>query len=170
LIKLENSCIPVSISQIVQSAIRASENFPETKSLYGDIYNRYCNYGLLNKKIVLDRAVEITKPFIENICISDLPSTRNWKEIFDFSQSFNIDKYYSSENITEKTARLKAYFHSRRLIDSDSITELRAVLSDCVKEQGLTGNSNPDYGQLSFAGAIISKMNNIICNKLWEDK
>jgi hypothetical protein len=170
LIKLENSCVPVSISQIVQSAIKTSENFPETKSLYENIYNRYCNYDLLNKKIVLDKAVEITKPFIENICMSDLPSSRNWKEVFDFSQSFNIDKYYSSKNITEKTAYLKIFYSNRRLVDSDSVTELRAVLSNYVKEQNLTRNSNPNYEQLSFTSGIISKINNIIYNKLWEDK
>jgi len=49
LIKLDNSCVSVSISQIVQSAIKASANYPEMKSLYKDIYKRYCNYDLLNK-------------------------------------------------------------------------------------------------------------------------
>jgi hypothetical protein len=48
LIKLENSCVPVSISQLVQSVIRTSDNFPEMKSLYENIYDSYCNYDLLN--------------------------------------------------------------------------------------------------------------------------
>jgi hypothetical protein len=170
LIKLENSCVPVSINQIVQSAIKASENFPEMKSLYENIYNRYCNYDLLNKKILSDKTAEITKTFIEDISISDIPSSRIWKEVYDFSQTFDIDKYSKSNNISEKTTYLKIYFSNRRLIDSESITELRAVLSNYIKEQNLSRNSNPNYEQLSFTGGIISKINNIIYNKLWEDK
>jgi len=170
LIKLENSCVPVSISQIVQSAIKASENFPEMKSLYENIYNRYCNYDLLNKKILSDKTAEITKTFIEDISILDIPSSRIWKEVYDFSQTFDIDKYSKSNNISEKTTYLKIYFSNRRLIDSESITELRAVLSNYIKEQNLSRNSNPNYEQLSFTSGIISKINNIIYNKLWEDK
>jgi len=49
LIKLENSCVAVSIEQIVQSAIKASADFPETKSLYENIYNRYCDYGFVER-------------------------------------------------------------------------------------------------------------------------
>ena len=170
LIKLENSCVPISISQIVHSAIKASENFPEMKSLYEDIYNRYCNYDLLNKKILSDKTAEITKNFIEDISISDVPSSRNWKEVFDFSQTFDIDKYSKSYNVAEKTAYLKVYFRNRRLIDSDSITELRAVLLNYVKEQNLDRNSSPNYEQSGFTSGIIQKINNIIYNKLWEDK
>jgi hypothetical protein len=170
LIKLENTCVPISISQIVQSAIKASENLPEMKSLYEDIYNRYCNYDLLNKKIVLDKTVEITKTFIEDISISDIPSSRNWKEVFDFSQTFDINKYSKLYNILEKTAYLKVYFRNRKLIDSENITELRAVLLNYIKEQNLSRESNPNYEQGSFTSSIIQKINNIIYNKLWEDK
>jgi len=170
LIKLEKSCIPVSISQIVQSAIKASESFPKTKFLYENIYNRYCNYDLLNKKILLDKTSEITKTFIEDICISDIPSSRNWKEVYDFSQTFDIEIYSKSNNISEKTTYLKIYFNNRRLVDSESITELRATLSNYIKEQNLSRNSNPNHEQLSFTSGIISKINNIIYNKLWADK
>lgn len=170
LIKLENSCVPVSISQIVQSAIKASESFPEMKSLYENIYNRYCNYDLLNKKILSDKTAEITKAFIEDISISDIPSSRIWKEVYDFSQTFDIDKYSKSNNISEKAAYLKIYFSNRRVVDSESITELRAILSNYIKEQNLSRNSNLNYEQLSFTSGIISKINNIIYNKLWEDK
>ncbi|MCL2682745.1 MAG: hypothetical protein FWE63_04570 [Bacteroidales bacterium] len=43
LIKLKDSCVSVSIEQIVQSAKDFSD-CPETKSLYEKIYDRYCNY------------------------------------------------------------------------------------------------------------------------------
>jgi hypothetical protein len=202
LIKLENSCVSISISQIVQSAIKASENFPKMKSLYEDIYNRYCNYNLLNRKIVLEKTTEITKPFvekipevqfiittdlsekkvepkkkvetkrhfIENVSMSDIPSSRNWKEVFDFSQTFNIDKYYRAKDVPERTAYLKIYFQNRRLIDSESISELRAVLFYYITEQRLDRNSCTNYEQGSFTSSIIHKINNIIYNKLWEDK
>jgi hypothetical protein len=169
LIKLKNSCVPVSISQIVQSAIKASGSFSEIKSLYENVYNRYCNYDLLNKKIVLDNTTEITKPFIEEVSLSDIPSSRNWKEVFDFSQTFDSNKS-QTKYIVEKTAYLKIYFSNRRLIDSDSVTELRAVLSNFINEQNLDRNTYPNYEQQSFISGIISKVNNIIYNKLWEDK
>lgn len=169
LIKLKNSCVPISISQIVQSAMKFSENFPEMKSLYENIFNRYCNYDLLNKKILLDKTEEVTKTFIENISISDIPS-RIWKEVCDFSQTFDIDKYSKNNNIDEKTTYLKIYFSNRRVIDCECVTDLRAVLSNYIKEQNLNRNSNPSYEQLSFTSAIISKINNVIYNKLWEDK
>ena len=170
LIKLENSCFPISIIQIVQSAIKASESFHEMKSLYEDIYNRYCNYDLLNKKILSDKTVEIKKTFSEDVNISDIPSSLNWKEVFDFSQTFDIDKYSKSYNIAEKTAYLKIYFRNRRVIDSETITELRAVLLYYIKEQNLDRNSCPDYEQSAFTSSIIQRINSIIYNKLWEDK
>jgi len=49
LIKLENSCKRISIEQIIQSAIKTSASFPETKSLYEKINDRYCNYKKLEK-------------------------------------------------------------------------------------------------------------------------
>jgi hypothetical protein len=125
---------------------------------------------LLNKKILSDKAAAIKKTFIENISMSDIPSSRNWKEVCDFSQTFDIDKYSENNNIAEKTAYLKIYFSNRRLVDSESIIELRAVLSNYIKEQNLSRNSHPNYEQLSFTSGIISKINNIIYNKLWEDK
>jgi len=170
LIKLEKSCILLSISQIVQSAIKASKSFSEMKSLYEDIYKRYCNYNLLNKKIVLEKTSEITKPFIENISISDIPSSRNWKEVFDFSQIFYMDNYSKKEEISEKTAYLKIYFRNRGLVDSESIIELHAVLLHYINEQNLDRNSILNYEQSSFTGNIISKINSIIYNKLWEDR
>ncbi|MDR1652774.1 MAG: hypothetical protein LBS01_03835, partial [Prevotellaceae bacterium] len=97
-------------------------------------------------------------------------SSRNWKEVYDFSQTFDIDKYSKSNNISEKTAYLKIYFSNHILVDSENITELRAVLSNYIKEQNLDRNSNLDYEQRSFTSGIISKINNIIYNKLWEDK
>lgn len=170
LIKLDNSCIPISISQIVQASIQASENFPEIKSLYKDIYNRYCNYDLLNKEILLNRESEIKKPFIEDISISDIPSSVNWKEIFDFSQTFDIGKHYNPNEIAEKTTYFKIHFKKYEQINSDSITELRAILSNYISMENLNRNSNPNYEQFSFTGRIISKINNIIYNKLWEDR
>ena len=170
LIKIENSCIPISISQIVQSAIKVSEKQPALKSLYEDIYNRYCNYDLLNKEILLNEEKEIAKPFVENISISDIPSSVNWKEIFDFAQTFDINKYYSPKEVEEKTIYFKIHFQKHGQIESDSITELRAVLLNYVKNENLTRNSNPNYQQFSFASRIISKINNIIYNKFWEDK
>jgi hypothetical protein len=170
LIKLENSCISLSISQIVQSVIKASENFPELKSLYEDIYNRYCNYDLLNKKIVSDNADEITKPFIENVSISDIPSSRNWKEVFDFSQIFDLDSFGKKKDISEKTAYLKIYFKNSGLIDSESISELRAVLLNYINEENLLRNSALNYEQSIFTSSIINKINSIIYNKLWEDR
>ena len=170
LIQIENSCIPISISQIVQVSIKASENSPETKSLYENIYNRYCNYDLLNKEILLNKETEITKSFIEDISISDIPSSVNWKEIFDFSQTFDIDKYYNSAEIGEKTTYFKIHFKKYEQINSDSITELRAILLNYINNENLNRNSNPTYEQFSFTSRIISKINNIIYNKLWEDR
>ena len=170
LMKIENTCIPISISQIVQSAIKVSEKQPEIKSLYKDIYNRYCNYDLLNKGILLNEEKEITKPFIEDICISDIPSSINWKEIFDFAQTFDIDKHYLPTEIDEKTTYFKIHFRKHKQINSESVTELRAILLNYIKEEKLNRNSLPNREQFSFAGKIISKINNIIYNKLWEDR
>jgi hypothetical protein len=121
-------------------------------------------------KSVSDKTQETTKAFIENISISDVPSSRNWKEVFDFSQTFNIDKYYRVKDISERTAYLKIYFSNRRLIDSESISELRAVLLHYIKEQNLNRNSCTNYEQGGFISSIIQRINNIIYNKLWEDK
>ena len=196
LVKLENSCVPISINQFVLSAIKASKNLPEVKSLYENMYDRYCNYDLLNRKIVLEKDFEVTKPiivnhnlsqdlliknvsdktqettkaFIENISISDIPSSRNWKEVFDFSQTFDIDKYYRVKDIKERTAYLKIYFNNRKLIDSELISELRAVLLYYIREQKLDRNSCTNYEQSGFTSSIIHRINNIIYNKLWEDK
>lgn len=170
LIKLENSCIPISISQIVQASIKASENLPQMKFLYEDIYNRYCNYDLLNKEILLNQENEIKKPFVEDISLSDIPSSINWKEIFDFSQIFDVGKYYSPNEIMEKTTYFKIHFKKYEQINSDSVTELRAILSNYISTENLNRNSNPNYEQFSFTGRIISKINNIIYNKLWEDR
>lgn len=170
LIKLENSCIPISISQIVQSAIKASEYSPDIKSLYTDIYNRYCNYDLLNKEILSAKETETLKPFIDDISISDIPSSVNWKEIFDFSQTFDIDKHYTPSEIAEKTTYFKIHFSRYEKIESDSITELRALLLNYIREENLNRNSNPNYQQLSFTRRIISRINNIIYNRLWEDR
>ena len=170
LIKLENSCIPISISQIIQSAIKASENLPETKSLYMDIYNRYCNYDLLNKEILLNKENEISKPFVEDLSMSDIPSAINWKEIYDFSQTFDIDKYDDINVIKEKTIYFKIHFKKYEQINSDSINELRAILLNYIRTENLNRNSNPNYEQISFVSRIISKINNIIYNKLWEDR
>jgi hypothetical protein len=46
LIKLENSFVPITIDRIVTEVIEHTGNYPEIKSLYEDIYNRYCNYIL----------------------------------------------------------------------------------------------------------------------------
>lgn len=170
LIKHKEACIPFTISQVVQAAINASEDLPDIKALYVKIYNRYCNYELLNKEILLNEENELTKPLIDNICISDIPSSTNWKEIYDFSQTFDINKYKAFNNLREKTTYLIIHFEKHEQIDSDSITELRAVLLDYIQKKNLSRNSNPTFKQFSFAKRIISRINNIIYNKLWEDK
>lgn len=170
LIKLENSCIPISISQIVQIPIKTSVNQPEIKRLYENIYNRYCNYDLLNKEILLNEKTETTKPFVEDICISDVPSSINWKEIFDFAQTFDINRHYKPKEVSEKTTYFKIHFRKHEQIISESVTELRAILSNYIKEENLNRDSNPNYEQFAFIGRIISKINNIIYNKLWEDR
>lgn len=170
LIKLENSCIPISISQIVQSAIKASEHLPEIKSLYTDIYNRYCNYNLLNKEIISSKETEITKIFLDDISIYDIPSSVDWKEIFDFSQKIDIDQYYTPNEMAEKMAYFKNYFSKYEQINSYSITELRVLLLNYIRAENLNRNSKPNYEQRSFTNRIISNIYNIIYNKLWEDK
>jgi len=46
LIKQKNSCIPITIERIIKLA-KAFADFPETKSLYEKIDDRYCNYEKL---------------------------------------------------------------------------------------------------------------------------
>ncbi|MDR1897113.1 MAG: hypothetical protein LBR10_10020 [Prevotellaceae bacterium] len=66
LIKSENSFVPVTIDRIVSKAIEYAEKFPDVKLLYENIYNRYCNYKLLNEVIPNKKSEEIVPRYIRN--------------------------------------------------------------------------------------------------------
>ena len=172
IIKIENSCIPITISMIISVALKYSQQNTELNSLYEDIFNRYCNYKLLNEVIIDEKPnkKELPNPFIKDISLSDVPSSINWKEIFDFSQTFDLKIPHDLERTAEKTIYLKSYFNNYQQIDSDSIHELRAVLLNYINKKQLHREEYPTSEDLFFLGAIISKIHIIIYDKSWEEK
>jgi hypothetical protein len=107
--------------------------------------------------------------FVENIKISDIPSSRHWKEIFDFAKTIDLSKF-DLKSIMEQSVYLEKYFKNHNQIDSASIPELRASLLQFVLSQKLERNNYPTFEQLSFLSAVILKIHNIVYDKMWEGK
>jgi hypothetical protein len=108
--------------------------------------------------------------YLDKITINDIPSSRNWKEIFDFAHTLNMEKVTEKGTLNETTIYLSSFFDKYSKIDSDSIPRLRAVLLFYITKFQLHRETLPEKKHLLFSGNIIQKMRNIIYEELWDNK
>jgi len=106
---------------------------------------------------------------IDEIKIADIPSTRHWKEIFDFAKTIDSSKF-DNQIISEQKNYLEKFYRNHNRIDSESIQEMRAVLLQYINSQKLNRNNHPTIEHMNFISNIILKIHDIIYDKMWEDK
>jgi hypothetical protein len=107
--------------------------------------------------------------FITEIKMLDIPSSRNWKEIFDFAKTIDLSQF-DLQTVAEQTIYLEKYFRKHNQIDSNLIPELRTVLFQYIISQKLERNNYPTVEQLLFMSSIVLKIHNIIYDKMWDER
>ncbi len=177
LLKRHNSFFSFTIEQVVSTILKYLSENDERKSLYESIFNRYCNYGLLNQTIFKSESQiaeevhsKINYSFLSEISINDIPSSRNWKEIYDFAKTFDLNKA-DTVNTNELSIYSEIYFKKYQVIDPNLIIiQLRSVLKTYILKMNLTREQYPDKKQLQYLSSIIGRIHQIIYNQLWEGK
>lgn len=106
---------------------------------------------------------------IDDIKMVDIPSSRHWKEIFDFAKTVDLNKF-DKQAISDQTNYIEKFYRNHNRIDSDSISELRAILLQYINTHRLDRNNHPTKEQMNFMSNIVLKIHNIVYDKMWEDK
>jgi len=104
--------------------------------------------------------------FIDDIKISDIPSSLHWKEIFDFAKTFDLNKV-DKQSISDQANYLEKFYRNHNKIDSNSIHEMRAVLLQFINMQKLVRDKLPTKEQMIFLKSIINTIYRIVYDKMW---
>jgi len=108
--------------------------------------------------------------YLDSIIINDIPSFRNWKEIFDFAHTLNMEKVTEKNTLDDEIIYLSSFFDKYSRIDCDSITRLRAILLFYITKYQLRREIIPEKTHLLFLSNIIQKIHNMIYEEYWDNR
>lgn len=177
LLNQQNVFFTLTIEQFISAILKCTPDNDERKQLYESIFNRYCNYSLLNKVIYASETQKIKESnnvhqysFINEININDIPSSRNWKEIYDFAFTFDSN-VLDSLKTNDLVVYSEMYYKKHQTIEHDlTIVQLRAVLKNYIIKMKLTRDQYPDKSNFKFTSSLIDRIHQIIYESLWDGK